>query len=209
MGAFFTLLTLVTRGFQARPMWGTFWVWDAHLTYVFISFLIYLGALRFQKLPVELASISIRLGPIDIPIIKFSANWWNTSHQPRSISGSSTSIHVPMPIPILSNFANFPLETHIFFVLETQAIPSRSTIGISNRKNEETLFPYSHQSLNEQTADATPFPSALGPTLIHSSRPDELLCAYRFFAPLSLSFYKIIQHKNERATWENEDRIQL
>ncbi|KAA0050491.1 cytochrome c biogenesis C [Cucumis melo var. makuwa] len=137
-------------------MWGTFWVWDAHLTSVFISFLIYLGALRFQKLPIELASISIRLGLIDIPIIKFSVNWWNTSHQPRSISGS-------------------------------EAIPSRSTIGISNRKNEETLFPYSHQSLNEQTADASSFPSALGLTLIHSSRPDELLCAYRFFAPLSLS----------------------
>nr|UGV21726.1 cytochrome c biogenesis C [Cucumis melo subsp. agrestis] len=120
MGAFFTLLTLVTGGFRGRPMWGTFWVWDARLTSVFISFLIYLGALRFQKLPVEPASISIRLGPIDIPIIKFSVNWWNTSHQPGSISGSGTSIHVPMPIPILSNFANFPLATRIFFVLETR-----------------------------------------------------------------------------------------
>jgi ABC-type transport system involved in cytochrome c biogenesis permease subunit len=70
MGAFFTLFTLVTGGFRGRPMWGTFWVWDARLTSVFISFLIYLGALRFQKLPVEPASISIRAGPIDIPIIQ-------------------------------------------------------------------------------------------------------------------------------------------
>nr|YP_010426579.1 cytochrome c biogenesis C [Scutellaria barbata]USM11290.1 cytochrome c biogenesis C [Scutellaria barbata] len=125
MGAFSTLFTLVTGGFRGRPMWGTFWVWDARLTSVLISFLIYLGALCFQKLPVEPAPISIRAGPIDIPIIKSSVNWWNTSHQPGSISRSGTSIHVPMPIPILSNFANSPLSTPILFVLETRLpIPS-------------------------------------------------------------------------------------
>ncbi|KAI3932687.1 hypothetical protein MKW98_012658 [Papaver atlanticum] len=84
--AFSTFFTLVTGDFWGRPMWGTFWVWDAHLTSVLILFLIYLGALRFQKLSVELASISICVGPIDIPIIKFSVNWWNTLHQPGSIS---------------------------------------------------------------------------------------------------------------------------
>ncbi|KAK4557336.1 hypothetical protein RGQ29_007195 [Quercus rubra] len=111
--------------FWGRPMWGTFWVWDARLNFVFISFLIYLGALRFQKLPVELASISIHAGSIDIPIIKSSVNWWSTSHQLGSISRSGTSIHVPMLIPILSNFANFSFSTRIFFVLETRLlIPS-------------------------------------------------------------------------------------
>nr|WNH36812.1 cytochrome c biogenesis C [Gastrodia uraiensis]WOE91391.1 cytochrome c biogenesis C [Gastrodia crispa]WOE91437.1 cytochrome c biogenesis C [Gastrodia flexistyla] len=125
IGAFSTLLTLVTGGFRGRPMWGTFRVWDARFTSVLILFLIYLGALRFQKLPVEPAPILIRAGLIDIPIIKSSVNWWNTSHQPGSISRSGTSIHVPMPIPILSNFANFPLSTPIFFVLETRLpIPS-------------------------------------------------------------------------------------
>ncbi|KAI5016272.1 hypothetical protein ZWY2020_006123 [Hordeum vulgare] len=83
------------------------------------------GCLRFQKLPVEPAPISIRAGPIDIPIIKSPVNWWNTSHQPGSISRSGTSIHVPMPIPILSIFANFPFSTRILFVLETRLpIPS-------------------------------------------------------------------------------------
>ncbi|KAK6803033.1 hypothetical protein RDI58_000817 [Solanum bulbocastanum] len=100
-------------------MWGTFWVWDARLTSVFILFLIYLGALHFQKLSVEQAPISIRAGPIDIPIIKSSANWWNTLHQLGSISQSGTSIHVPMPIPILSNIANSPFSTNILFILET------------------------------------------------------------------------------------------
>ncbi|CAN6868490.1 unnamed protein product [Brassica oleracea] len=102
MGAFFPLFTLVTGGFRGRPMWGTFWVWDARLTSVFISFLIYLGALRFQKLPVEPASISIRAGPIDIPIIKSSVNWWNTSHQPGSISRSGGIIPNYSPFKILS-----------------------------------------------------------------------------------------------------------
>nr|YP_008964110.1 cytochrome c biogenesis C [Ajuga reptans]AHA84968.1 cytochrome c biogenesis C [Ajuga reptans] len=125
MGALSTLFTLVTGGFRGRPMWGTFWVWDARLTSVFISFLIYLGARCFQRLSVELAPISIRAGPIDIPIIKYSVNWWNTSHQPGSISQSGTSIHVPMLIPILSNFANFPLLSLILLVLETRLpIPS-------------------------------------------------------------------------------------
>ncbi|KAK4413690.1 putative cytochrome c biosynthesis ccmC-like mitochondrial protein [Sesamum alatum] len=89
-GCFFYVVYLSYWGFRGRPMWGTFWVWDARLTSVFISFLIYLGALCFQKLPVEPAPISIRAGPIDIPIIKSSVNWWNTSHQPGSISRSGS-----------------------------------------------------------------------------------------------------------------------
>ncbi|KAI3840549.1 hypothetical protein MKX03_007430 [Papaver bracteatum] len=64
--------TSIEIGTFSIPMWGTFWVWDALLTSVLILFLIYLGALRFQKLSVELASILICVGPIDIPIIKFS-----------------------------------------------------------------------------------------------------------------------------------------
>uniref|UniRef100_A0A7N0VDN6 Cytochrome c assembly protein domain-containing protein n=1 Tax=Kalanchoe fedtschenkoi TaxID=63787 RepID=A0A7N0VDN6_KALFE len=125
MGAFSTLFTLVTGGFRGRPMWGTFRVWDARLTSVFISFLIYLGALCFQKHPVEPAPISIRAGPIDIPIIKYSVNWWNTSHQAGSISNFGTSIHVPMPIPIFSNLANSPFSLRILLVLETRfPIPS-------------------------------------------------------------------------------------
>ncbi|PHT82041.1 putative cytochrome c biosynthesis ccmC-like mitochondrial protein [Capsicum annuum] len=106
-------------------MWGTFWVWDACLTSVFILFFIYLGALHFQKLSIELAPISIHSGPINILLIKSSVNWWNTLHQTGSISQFGTSIHVPMPIPILSNFANSPFSTRILFVLETHLpIPS-------------------------------------------------------------------------------------
>ncbi|PHT42125.1 putative cytochrome c biosynthesis ccmC-like mitochondrial protein [Capsicum baccatum] len=125
IGAFYMLFTVDIGGFQGKPMWGTFWVSDAHLISLFILFLIYLGTLHFQNLSVEPSPISIRAGPIDIQIIKSLVNWWNTLHQPGSISQSGTSIHVPMPIPILSNFSNFLFSTCILFVLETRLpIPS-------------------------------------------------------------------------------------
>ncbi|MCL7028565.1 hypothetical protein MKW94_002018 [Papaver nudicaule] len=98
ISVFSTFFALVTGAFWGRPMWGTFW------------------------LSVELASISICVGPIDIPIIKFSVNWWNTLHQLGSIRRSGTSIHVSMIIPILSNFDNSPFFTLFFFVLETRLL---------------------------------------------------------------------------------------
>ncbi|KAI3903566.1 hypothetical protein MKW98_032220 [Papaver atlanticum] len=109
-------------GAFSTPMWGTFWIWDSRLTSVLILFLIYLGALRFQKLFVELASISICVGLITIPIIKFSVNWWNTLHQPGSIRRSGTSIHVSMLILIFSNFSNSPFFTLFFFIMETRLL---------------------------------------------------------------------------------------
>ncbi|KAF3666975.1 putative cytochrome c biosynthesis ccmC-like mitochondrial protein [Capsicum annuum] len=78
-----------TGGLQGKPTWGTFWVSDARLISLFILFLIYLGALHFQNLSVEPSPISIRAEPIDIQIIKSLVNWWNTLHQPGSISRSA------------------------------------------------------------------------------------------------------------------------
>ncbi len=125
IGASFTLFTLVTGGFWGKPMWGTFWVWDARLTSVSISFSIYPGALRFQEFSADVAPILICIGPINIPIIKFSVNWWNTLHQPSSISQFGTSIHISMLIPIFLIFASFFFLTGILFILETrQIIPS-------------------------------------------------------------------------------------
>nr|QIA60398.1 cytochrome c biogenesis C [Heteroscyphus zollingeri] len=122
IGASFTLFTLVTGGFWGKPMWGTFWVWDARLTSVLISFFIHPGAPRFQEFSADVASIFICIGPINIPIIKFSVNWWNTLHQPSSISQFGTSIHISMPIPIFLIFASFFFLTGILFILETRQI---------------------------------------------------------------------------------------
>ncbi|KAL5099310.1 hypothetical protein RYX36_003637, partial [Vicia faba] len=65
----------------------------------------------FQKIHNKPAPISIHVGPIDITIIKYSINWWNTLHQPWSINRSGTLILVPMSIPILSKLSNFLLST--------------------------------------------------------------------------------------------------
>nr|QIA60154.1 cytochrome c biogenesis C [Haplomitrium mnioides]QIA60196.1 cytochrome c biogenesis C [Haplomitrium mnioides] len=125
IGALFTLFTPVTGGFWGKPMWGTFRVWDARLTPVSISFFIYLGALRFQEFSADVAPISICIGPINIPIIKFPVNRWNTSHQPSSISQFGTPIHISTPIPIFLIFASFSFLTGIPFMPETrQIIPS-------------------------------------------------------------------------------------
>ncbi|CAK9195778.1 unnamed protein product [Sphagnum troendelagicum] len=122
IGALFTLFTLITGGFWGKPMWGTFWVWDARLTSVLILFFIYLGALRFQEFSADVASIFICIGLINIPIIKFSVNWWNTLHQPSSISQFGTSIHISMPIPILLISTSFFFLTGISSILETRIL---------------------------------------------------------------------------------------
>jgi heme exporter protein CcmC len=107
IGTLFTLLTLLTGCFWGKPMWGTFWVWDARLTSVLILLFIYLGATRFSEFSAEIGSIFICIGLINIPIIKFSVNWWNTLHQPSSITQFGTSIHISMLLPILFMFFAF------------------------------------------------------------------------------------------------------
>jgi heme exporter protein C len=92
IGAAFTLLALVTGSLWGKPMWGTWWVWDARLTSVLVLFLIYLGIISLARALEEptqaaraLAVITL-CGFVNIPIIKFSVDWWNTLHQPASVS---------------------------------------------------------------------------------------------------------------------------
>jgi heme exporter protein C len=91
VGAAFTLVCLVTGSLWGRPMWGTYWVWDARLTSVFILFLMYLGVIALWRTIDEpsraarAAAILTLVGAINLPIIKFSVDWWNTLHQPASV----------------------------------------------------------------------------------------------------------------------------
>nr|APD51395.1 cytochrome c biogenesis C [Pelargonium citronellum] len=118
LGALFTFLTLITGCLWGKPTWGTYWVWDARIISILLLFFIYLGALLFLKLSVELASLFIFLGLLDIVIIKFSVNWWTTLHQSESIGLFSTSVSFLMLIPLLLHFANFVLFSFLFFFLE-------------------------------------------------------------------------------------------
>jgi heme exporter protein C len=87
LGAIFTALCLATGSLWARPMWGTWWVWDGRLTSVFILFLIYLGymalhaAIDDEAKAARAAAILALVGVVNLPIIHFSVEWWNTLHQ--------------------------------------------------------------------------------------------------------------------------------
>ena len=114
IGATFTFLALVTGSLWGKPMWGTWWVWDARLTSMFILLFIYLGFIIVSKSfndPVKgdkISSIFAIIGFINIPIIKFSVDIWTTLHQPATISKLDTpSIHIDMLIPLLVMFASF------------------------------------------------------------------------------------------------------
>ncbi|MCP2680132.1 heme ABC transporter permease CcmC [Maricaulaceae bacterium NA33B04] len=90
-GAVFAFLCLVTGALWGRPMWGAWWVWDARLTSMLVLFLLYLGymalrgAIEDEKLGARAGSILAMAGLINLPIIKFSVDWWNTLHQPASV----------------------------------------------------------------------------------------------------------------------------
>nr|YP_009047298.1 cytochrome c biogenesis C [Ptychomnion cygnisetum]AGN74050.1 cytochrome c biogenesis C [Ptychomnion cygnisetum]AHI15989.1 cytochrome c biogenesis C [Ptychomnion cygnisetum] len=157
IGALFTSFTLLTGGFWGKPMWGTFWVWDARLTSVLISFFIYLGVLCFQQFSADVASIFICMGLINIPIIKFSVNWWNTLHQPSSISQFGTSIHISMLIPILLILTSFLCLSGIFLILETrQIILSFSSFSVEGQinpqnNNRKQVFFYTDNGSSKST----------------------------------------------------------
>src|SRR6202167_2481696 len=109
IGAAFTLLCLITGSLWGRPAWGTYWVWDARLTSELILFLLYLGVIAVWRTvedpsrAARAAAILTLVGAIDLPIIKFSVDWWNTLHQGAAVFrlGAPTidpSILVPLLI---------------------------------------------------------------------------------------------------------------
>lgn len=108
LGAAFTLMCLVTGALWGRPMWGTWWVWDARLTSVLVLFLMYCGlmalwsAIEDQTRAARAAAILTLVGFLNIPIVKFSVDWWNTLHQPASVVRlDGPSIHPSMLWPLL------------------------------------------------------------------------------------------------------------
>lgn len=92
MGAAFTLICLVTGSLWGQPMWGTWWVWDARLTSVLILFFLYVGYIALvdafddEARGTNAGAFLLLLGIVNIPIIKFSVDWWNTLHQPASVT---------------------------------------------------------------------------------------------------------------------------
>jgi heme exporter protein C len=108
IGGAFTLLCLITGALWGRPMWGTYWVWDARLTSVLILFLLYLGVIALWRTvedpsrAARAAAILTLVGAVNLPIIKFSVDWWNTLHQPASVFRlAGPAIHPAILTPLI------------------------------------------------------------------------------------------------------------
>jgi heme exporter protein C len=126
LGAAFTLISLVTGALWGKPMWGTWWVWDARLTSMFILFIMYLGIVAVNRALDEptraarLTAILIIVGFVNIPIIKFSVDWWNTLHQPASvIRFDGPALDIEFLIPLMAMATAF---TALFFTLYLASI---------------------------------------------------------------------------------------
>jgi heme exporter protein C len=128
IGAAFTAIALVTGSLWGKPMWGTFWVWDARLTSVLILFFLYLGYIALYDAFDEpargarAASILCLVGSVNLPIIKFSVDWWNTLHQPASILRmGGPAIHASMLWPLVVMWLAFLCYFVAVHILRTRA----------------------------------------------------------------------------------------
>src|ERR1700737_2121834 len=126
LGAAFTFLALLTGSLWGRPMWGTYWVWDARLTSVLVLFLLYLGVIALwhtiddPTLAARTVAVFTLVGAINIPIIKFSVEWWNTLHQGASVFRlGGSAIDPSILLPLMSMLAAFTL---LFLTLHLAAM---------------------------------------------------------------------------------------
>ena len=123
IGAAFTFLALLTGSLWGKPMWGTYWVWDARLTSVLVLFFLYLGlmalrsSLEDESLASKLTAVLALVGVTLLPIIKFSVNWWNTLHQPSTSFGMTLDPSMRWPLLVMA--VGFTL---LFFTMHTHAM---------------------------------------------------------------------------------------
>ena len=125
IGLMFTCLAIVTGSLWGQPTWGTWWAWDARITSMLILAIFYIGFIAAHKFISEeekanrISSIVAIIGLINVPIIKYSVEWWNTLHQPASIklTGSST-IHSSMLMPLMLMFFVLILYCALIFLMK-------------------------------------------------------------------------------------------
>ncbi len=140
IGAFFTLIALITGMIWGKPTWGTYWVWDARLTSELILLFIYIGILILyssfedKRQGSKVASILAIVGLINIPIIHYSVEWWNTLHQgPTVMKFDRPSVHSSMLIPLIYMFFVF----NLYFIT---VLIKRIRLGICHREKNSKWF---------------------------------------------------------------------
>jgi heme exporter protein C len=134
LGAIFTLICLVAGSLWGKPMWGAWWVWDARLTSELVLFFLYLGYITLvdafddPQRGLRAGAILVLVGVVDLPIIKFSVNWWNTLHQPASLMTlSGPKIYGSMLVPLMLMIGGFMafFITVVILRLESELLARR------------------------------------------------------------------------------------
>ena len=142
IGSIFTLISIVTGSLWGKPTWGIWWVWDARLTSMLILFLFYLAYIstwkfiaNFEKAN-KISSFIAIIGLINLPIIKYSVNWWSTLHQPSSITlTSAPTIHHTMLVPLIIMLFGMIVYSFVIFLMryKTELIKYKLKKNKNNR----------------------------------------------------------------------------
>ena len=124
IGCIFSLISIVTGSFWGKPTWGIWWVWDARLTSMLILFLFYIAYILTWKFmgsferANKISSIIGIVGLLNLPVIKYSVDWWNTLHQPSSITlTSAPTIHHTMLVPLIIMLFGLAIFSLIIFLM--------------------------------------------------------------------------------------------
>ena len=146
-GAAFTAICLVSGSLWGKPTWGTYWVWDARLTSMLVLLFLYLGYLALAASEAEkggeqrAASILALVGVINLPIIKYSVEWWNTLHQGSSISvvNATSKIAPELLTPLLLSVAGFSFLFAAIVLMRMRAMLAQQRVDARSRRMAEAL----------------------------------------------------------------------
>lgn len=134
IGTAFCIICLVTGSIWGKPSWGVYWAWDARLTSMLILLFLFLGlkimltASDNEERSLKLTSILAIIGVVNLPIIKFSVDWWNTLHQPASLTKFSTpSIHPDILLPLMLMTLFYALLSALLFILKVKTELNKKT----------------------------------------------------------------------------------
>ena len=142
VGSIFCLISIVTGSLWGKPTWGIFWVWDARLTSMLILLIFYLAYIAVWKFienyekANKTASIIAIIGSLNLPVIKYSVDWWNTLHQPSSITlTSAPTIHYTMLVPLIIMLVGMIVYSLVIFLMKykTEIIKFK----IDRKRNEK------------------------------------------------------------------------
>jgi heme exporter protein C len=145
IGACFTFICLATGSLWGKPMWGTWWVWDARLTSVLVLFFLYLGLIALanafddEQRGVRATAILALVGVINVPIIKFSVDWWNTLHQSASVVKiGGPAIHPAMLTPLLVMALAYAVIFATILIWRMQAALAERRLAVRRMLASET-----------------------------------------------------------------------